>query len=320
MRFDFGLSFTHPAIRDVARVLFPRFFGLGISQINFFVDTYFANSIRMPRGSLTALYVADRVMELMLGGYAIAVATAILPIMSHQAAANNYEGLKKTLTFAVRIVAYITVPAAIGLMALREPIIRMLFQHGQFVAESTRLTARPLLYYSIGLPALACVKLIVPAFYSAKDTKTPVIVALISFFLNIFLNVVFLQNFYLYRRFQNGGPALATAIATMFDFVILFAVFRLRYGSLGSFAILRSLGKISVCSLIMGAGCLVANHYANFTLNSAFFIQLVVFIAMILGATLVYIGLTWLFKCPEIEEVYGIAMRRPGAAEGLAGS
>jgi putative peptidoglycan lipid II flippase len=318
MRFDFGISFSHPAFRDISRVLFPRFFGLGISQINFFVDTYFANSARMPHGSLTALYVADRVMELMLGGYAIAVATAILPIMSHQAAANNYEGLKKTLTFAVRIVAYITVPAAIGLMTLREPIIRMLFQHGQFVAESTRLTARPLLYYAIALPALACVKLIVPAFYSAKDTKTPVIVAGISFCLNIFLNVLFLQNFYLYKRFQNGGPALATAIATIFDFVTLFVVFRLRYGPLGSFAIFRSLGKISVCSLIMGAGCLAANHYANYTLNSAFFIQLVVFIAMISAATLIYIGLTCIFKCPEIEEVYGIAMRRPGATEGLA--
>jgi putative peptidoglycan lipid II flippase len=319
MRFDFGISFTHPAIRDVARVLFPRFFGLGISQINFFVDTYFANSVRMPRGSLTALYVADRVMELMLGGYAIAVATAILPIMSHQAAANNYEGLKKTLTFAVRIVAYITVPAAIGLMTLREPIIRMLFQHGQFVAESTRLTARPLLYYAIGLPALACVKLIVPAFYSAKDTKTPVIVALISFFLNLFLNILFLQYLF-YKRFQNGGPALATAIATLFDFCILFAVFRLRYGPLGSFAILRSLGKILLCSVIMGAGCLVANHYVSYTLNYAFFAQLMIFIAIITTATLVYIGLTWVFKCPEIEEVYGIAMRRPGAAEGLAGS
>lgn len=318
MRFDFGLSFTHPAIRDVARVLFPRFFGLGISQINFFVDTYFANAARMPRGSLTALYVADRVMELMLGGYAIAVATAILPIMSHQAAANNYEGLKKTLTFAVRIVAYITVPAAIGLMTLREPIIRMLFQHGQFVAESTRLTARPLLYYSIGLPALACVKLIVPAFYSARDTKTPVIVALISFFLNILLNIVFLQIFF--KRFQNGGPALATAIATLFDFFILFAIFRLRYGPLGSLEIIRSLGKISLCSMIMGVACLVANYYVGFTLNSAFFVQLMIFIGVITGATLLYIGLTWIFKCPEIEEVYGIAMRRPGAAEGLAGS
>jgi putative peptidoglycan lipid II flippase len=318
MRFDFGLSFAHPGIRSFARVLFPRFFGLGIAQINFFVDTYFANSVKMPRGSLTAFYVADRVMELMLGGYAIAVATAILPIMSHHAAADNYEGLKKTLTFAVRIVAYITIPAALGLMILREPIIRMLFQHGQFVAESTRLTARPLLYYAIGLPALACVKLIVPAFYSAHDTKTPVIVAAISFVLNIVLNFVFLN--YFFRRFQNGGPALATALATFFDFFTLFIVFRLRYGSLGTFSIIRSMGKISLCAGIMGVGCMIANHYANFTIHSAFIIQLIVFVAMILGATLLYVGLTWIFRCPEIEEVYGIAMRRPGAAEGLAGS
>ena len=318
MRFDFGISFSHPGIRSVARVIFPRFFGLGISQINFFVDTYFAKAARMPRGSLTALYVADRVMELVLGGYAIAVATAILPMMAHQAAANNYDGLKKTLTFAVRIVAYITVPAAMGLMILREPIIRVLFQHGQFVAESTRLTARPLLYYAIGLPALACVKLIVPAFYSARDTKTPVIVASISFVLNIVLNIIFLQ--FLFRRFQNGGPALATALATFFDFFTLFIIFRLRYGPMGMFDIFRSIGKISLCSAIMGAGCLIANYYAKNALQGAFSLQLVVFVAMILGATVLYIGLTWLFKCPEVEEVYGIAMRRPGAAEGLAGT
>jgi len=253
-----------------------------------------------------------------LGGYAIAVATAILPMMAHQAAANNYDGLKKTLTFAVRIVAYITVPAAMGLIILREPIIRVLFQHGQFVAESTRLTARPLLYYSIGLPALACVKLIVPAFYSARDTKTPVIVALISFFLNIVLNIIFLQ--FLFRRFQNGGPALATALATFFDFFTLFIIFRLRYGPLGMFDIFRSIGKISLCSAIMGAGCLIANHYAKNALQGAFSLQLAVFTAMILGATVLYLGLTWIFRCPEVEEVYGIAMRRPGAAEGLAGS
>ena len=318
MRFDFGISFSHPGIRSVAGVMFPRFFGLGISQINFFVDTYFAKAARMPRGSLTALYVADRVMELVLGGYAIAVATAILPMMAHHAAANNYEGLKKTLTFAVRIVAYITVPAAMGLMILREPIIRVLFQHGQFVAESTRLTARPLLYYAIGLPALACVKLIVPAFYSARDTKTPVIVASISFVLNIVLNIIFLQ--FLFRRFQNGGPALATALATFFDFFTLFIIFRLRYGSLGMLDILRSISKISLCSVIMGAGCMIANYYAKNLLQGAFSIQLMVFTAMILGATLLYVGLTWIFRCPEIEEVYGVAMRRPGAAEGLAGT
>jgi putative peptidoglycan lipid II flippase len=315
MRFDFGISFTHSGIRNIARVLFPRFFGMGVAQINFFVDTFFATARRMPRGSLAALYVSDRVMELVLGGYAIAVATAILPMMSHQAAANDFEALKRTFTFAVRIVAYITIPAAVGLMTLREPIIRMLFQHGQFVAESTRLTARPLLYYAIGLPAMACVKLIVPAFYSAKDTKTPVIVALISFCLNIIFNVIFLNNWYLYRRFQNGGPALATVLATMFDFFTLFFIFRLRYGALGSVEIFHSIGKITLCSALMGVGCFVANHYAGYTIHAPFFTQLMVFIGLIGGATLLYIGLTWVFRCPEIEEVYGIATRRETAEE-----
>ncbi len=317
MRFDFGISFDHPGIKSFARLMFPRFFGMGVAQINFYVDTFFATAPRMPRGSLAALYVSDRVMELVLGGYAIAVATAILPMMSHQAAASDFEGLKRTLTFAVRIVAYITIPAALGLMILREPIIRMLFQHGQFVAESTRLTARPLLYYAAGLPALACVKLIVPAFYSVRDTKTPVIVGLISFVINIALNIIFLH--FLFRRFQNGGPALATVLATFFDFFILFFIFRIRYGSLGSVKILRSIGKISLCAALMGVGCMIGNHYANYTLQSAFFTQLLVFIALIGGATLLYIGLTWVFRCPEIEEVYGIATRRETAEE-LVGS
>ncbi|MGB7844360.1 MAG: murein biosynthesis integral membrane protein MurJ [Candidatus Acidiferrum sp.] len=318
MRFDFAVSFAHPGIRSFARLMFPRFFGMGVAQINFFVDTFFASAPRMPRGSLAALYVSDRVMELVLGGYAIAVATAILPMMSHQAAANDYESLKRTLTFAVRIVAYITIPAAVGLMVLREPIIRMLFQHGQFVAESTRLTARPLLYYAAGLPALACVKLIVPAFYSARDTKTPVIVALISFTLNIIFNILFLQTLF-YKRFQNGGPALATVLATFFDFFTLFFIFRLRYGALGTVEILRSIGKISLCSALMGVACMLGNHYAKLTQQSAFFTQLLVFIALIGGATLLYIGLTWLVRCPEIEEVYGIATRRETAEE-MAGS
>jgi putative peptidoglycan lipid II flippase len=317
MRFDFSISFSHPGVRNIARVIFPRFFGMGVAQLNFFVDTFFATARRMPRGSLAALYVSDRVMELVLGGYAIAVATAILPMMSHQAAANDFEGLKRTFTFALRIVAYITVPAAVGLMTLREPIIRMLFQHGQFVAESTRLTARPLLYYAIGLPALACVKLIVPAFYSAKDTKTPVIVAMISFCLNIALNVIFLN--YFFKRFQNGGPALATVLATLFDFFTLFFIFRLRYGALGSIEIFRSIGKISLCAVLMGIACLIGNHYATYTMQAPFLTQLMVFVGLIGGATVLYIGLTWVFRCPEIEEVYGIATRRDTAEE-LAGT
>jgi putative peptidoglycan lipid II flippase len=296
MRFDFGISFSHPGIRNVARLMLPRFFGIGIGQVNLFVDTYFSTAARMPSGSLAALYVSDRVMELVLGGYAIAVATAILPMMSHQAAANDFEALKKTLTFAVRIVAFITVPAALGLMILREPIIRVLFQHGQFVAESTRLTARALLYYAFGLPALASVKLIVPAFYSARDTKTPVIVASISLVINIVLNIVFLEWFF--KRVQNGGPALATAIACYFDFFALFIIFRLRYGAMGTIEMLRSFWKIFLCSGIMGVACWFANKYTAFTIHSRFGVQLLVFTALIVGATALYLLLACT-KCTE---------------------
>ncbi len=319
MNFRFGVSFSHPGIRDVARLMIPRLFGIGIGQINLLVDTRFATAGSMPEGSLAALYVADRVMELVLGGYAIAVATAILPMMSHQAAAKDYEALKKTLNFSVRIVAFITVPAALGLMILREPIIRVLFQHGQFMAASTRLTARALLYYAIALPALASVKLIVPAFYSTRDTKTPVIVASISLVINIVLNIVFLEFFF--KRVQNGGPALATALACYFDFFALFIIFRLRYGPMGTFEILRSFAKISLCAGLMGVGCWFGLHYTEFTTQSRFLIQLPVFVGLIVGATILYLALAWIFRCHEIEEVYGIAVRRRGGDEnGFVGS
>jgi len=314
MKFDFGISFSHPGIRNVARLMIPRLFGIGVAQINLLVDTRFATASIMPKGSLTALYYSDRVMELVLGGYAIAVATAILPMMSHQAAANDYTGLKKTLAFAIRLVAFITVPAMLGLMILREPIIRVLFQHGAFIAESTRLTARALLYYAIALPGLATVKLVVPAFYSTKDTKTPVIVAAISMVLNVVLNIVFLEFFF--KRVQNGGPALATALACYFDFFALLLIFRLRYGVMGMREIARSFAKIALCSGIMGVACWLGAHYTEFTIHSRFLVQLLVFTGLILGATALYLALAWIFRCSEIEEIYGIATRRKrGGAE-----
>src|SRR5271154_3447478 len=319
MKFKFGISFSHPGIKNVARLMIPRLFGIGIGQINLFIDTRFATAALMPIGSLAALNIADRTMELVLGGYAIAVATAILPMMSHQAAAKDMESLKKTLAFSVRIVAFITVPAALGLMILREPVIRVLFQHGQFVEASTRLTARALLYYAIGLPALASGKIVGPAFYSTGDTRTPVIVASMSLIINIVLNIVFLQFFF--KRVQNGGPALATAIACYFDFFALFLVFRLRYGALGTMQIFRSFGKIAMASGIMGVACWFGAKYTEFTIHSQFPIQLLVFGAMISGATILYLAMAWLFRCHEIEEVYGIALRqRPAAGEGFSGS
>lgn len=310
MRFNFGVSFTHPGIRAVGRLMLPAFFGIGIAQINFFVDLSFLTAAKMPGGSVTAMYVADRVMELVLGGYAIAVATAILPMMSHQAAARDYEALKRTLAFSLRIVSFITIPAAVGMMILREPIIRVLFQHGAFMAESTRLTARALLYYAGGLPAFAAVKLIVPAFYSTQDTKTPVRIAAFTLVLNIAFNTLFLVTFF--RTFQNGGPALATSLAGYFNVLVLFAIFRWRYGHLGTMEIVGSTLKVVVASAAMGVACWLGMKYTQFSLQAGFLTQLVVFAGLIVGATVLYLAVAWLLRCHEIEEVYGIAVRRAG--------
>ncbi len=312
MQFPLGLSFKHPGVRAVGRLMVPGFFGIGVAQINFFIDRVFLTSAKMQRmvgpGAVSSMYVADRVMELVLGGYAIAVATAILPMMSHQAAARNYDEMKKTFGFALRIVSFITVPAAVGLVILREPIIRVLFEHGRFVAASTRLTARALLYYALGLPAFAAVKLIVPAFYSTQDTKTPVRVAAYSLVLNLALNTLFLL--YFFKRFQNGGPALATSLAGYFNFLMLFVIFRLRFGRLGTFEILGSMAKIALCSGVMGVATWVLLYFSHFSSYQHFLPQLGVFLALITSATAIYLGAAWLLRCHEIEEVYGIAVRR----------
>lgn len=308
MRFRFGLSFKHPGVRSVARLMVPGFFGIGIYQVNFFVDTVFATHPKMPLGSLTSLYLADRVMELVLGGYAIAVATAILPMMSKQAAAHDFDNLKKTFAFALRIVSYITIPATVGLIVLREPIIRVLFEHGQFSAESTVLTARALLYYSLGLPAFAAIKLIVPAFYSTQDTRTPVKVAAYALGLNALLNTVFLKSFF--QTFSNGGPALATSLSAYFNFFMLFVIFRQRFGRLGTFHILASLLKIGACSTGMGVLCYAMLKLSRFETYTHFLPMLLVLTLMLVAATAAYVAMSWVLRCTEVEEVYGIATRK----------
>jgi len=317
MRFGFGISLRHQGVRSVGGLLAPGFFGIGVAQINFFVGTVFATSSRMPTGSVTALYVAERVMELVMGGYAIAVATAILPMMSHQAAAGDMEELKSTMSFALRIVSFITLPAAVGLVVLREPIIRVLFEHGEFVAESTALTTRALFYYAFGLPAFAAIKLIVPAFYSVHDMRTPVRIAAYSLGMAIVLNAVFLR--WLYPFLRNGGPALATVAAAYFNFFSLFAIFRLRFGPLGTLDVLLSLARSALCAAMMGSVCWLGLQVSGFDGYAGFLPRLGIFVLLIAGAAVTYLVLAWAMRCGEMAEIYGIAVHREPQAATIGG-
>jgi len=114
---------------------------------------------------------------------------------------------------------------------------------------------------------------------------------------------------------QNGGPALATALACYFDFFALLLIFRWRYGIMGMREILRSFSKILLCSGIMGAACWFGGRYTEFTIHSRFLVQLLTFTGLITGATVLYLTLAWIFRCSEIEEIYGIATRKQRGGE-----
>jgi putative peptidoglycan lipid II flippase len=306
-------SVADPEVRRFGRLMGPSFFGMGVYQINLFVDTIFATSSRMPSGSITSLYVADRVMQLVLGGYAIAMSTAILPTMSHQLAMGNLGEMKRTFGFALRIVSFITIPAALGLILLRRPIIQVLFQHGRFVAESTSLTANALLYYSLGLPAFAAIKLITPMYYSAHDTMTPAKLGAYALAANILLNAAFLL--FAFRYLSNGSPALASSLAAYFNFVLLFLFFRKRYGRLGARGLAGSLGKMVVCGLAMAAICSAALRYSDFVEVRQLMAQAALLAGMIGLSVAVYFGLARVLRCEELTE-FLLLLRRvePGAA------
>ena len=300
MHFPISLSVADQGVRKVGRLMGPAFFGMSVYQINQYVDTIFSASALMPSGSVTSLYVADRVMQLVLGTVAIAVSTALLPAMSHQVAEGKFEEMKHTFGFSLRIVSFVAIPAAVGLILLRGPIILVLFQHGAFGSESTILTARALLYYSLGLPAFAAIKLITPMYYSTHDTMTPARIGAFSLVLNIALNLIFL--FIFFRYFSNGSPALASSIAAYFNFLALFLIFRKRYGALGSRGLIASIGKMTLCAVAMAAACITALKFSSFTSIHHFMYQAGLLAATILGSVAIYFGLAWLLRCEELSE------------------
>jgi putative peptidoglycan lipid II flippase len=307
MRFRPDISFHDPGVRKVGKLMAPVFFGMGVFQVNFFVDTIFATSRRMPTGSVTSLYIADRVMELVLGAYAMALSTAILPTMSHQVADGKYDEMKRTFEFAVRVVSFITIPAAVGLILLRGPITKVLFQHGNFMSESTALTAHALLYYSLGLPAFAAIKLITPMYYSTHDTLTPTRVGVYSLGLHVALNVVLLFAFS--RYLWNASPALASSLAAYFNFALLFFIFRGRYGALGARGIVSSIAKMTICAAVMAGACFAVLRYSGFANIEHVLSQAGLLAAMIVGSVAIYFGLAWILRCEELPELF-LMLRR----------
>ncbi len=237
-------SFYHPGLKKIGKLMLPAVFGAGVYQVNILVGTLLASFLK--EGSISYLYYADRLVQFPLGIFAISTATALMPIISRQAAEKDYASVKETFAYAMRLIFFITLPSMAGLIVLREPIIKILFQRGNFNVEAAQLTAYAVLCYGVGLWAFSAVRIVVSTFYALSDTKTPVKMATISIAVNIMLGISLMWPL------GHGGLALATSLASMLNFGMLIRVLKTRLGALGwkniCFSVLRSF----VCAVLMG--------------------------------------------------------------------
>ncbi len=242
--FRLNFNFRHPAIKRIGQLMVPGMIGTAVYQLNIFVDTIFASFL--PSGSVSYLFFADRLMEFPLGIFAIAIGMASLPSLSGLAAQGKMEELKGTLSFTFRLVSFISIPAMVGLIALKTPIVNLLFQRGLFDTSATEKTAFALLFYSVGLWAIAGSRTIVPAFYSLQDTWTPLKIALICLGANIIFNAIFIIPL------KHAGLALATSLSSTLNLILLSKKLSSKLGGVDIEKNIKSLLRTFGCSLPMG--------------------------------------------------------------------
>jgi putative peptidoglycan lipid II flippase len=301
-RFRPRLDFSNPGVRRAAKLMGPVVVGVGVVQINIVVGGQFASFLG--DGPQMALYLSDRVMELVLGGYAIAIATVVLPMLSRNAATGDVEQMRSTLNFASRIILFVTVPSTVGLVLLRTPIVQVLFEHGEFDQTSTAMTTLPLLFFALGLSAFSIVKVIVPAFYALHDTRTPVRIAVVAMVLNVVFNIAF------FRPLQVGGPALATSLAGVFNALALMVVFNRREGSIDVRSILDSLTRFVVASVPMGTVAVLLINWPDFYFGQALGQRIFALALTITSAGLVYFLASYMLRCRELGEFRQVFLKR----------
>jgi len=247
-RFNFASGVHHVAVKKIGVLMLPRILGSCVYQINIFVNTMLASLAHIVgEGGVAALYYANRIFQFPLAIFGIAIAQAALPTMSRQALESGLGKLKETLSFSLRAVNFIMLPASLGLIVLARPITSTLFERGVFDQYSTFITSRALAFYSIGLFSYAGIKILVSCYYSLKDTLTPVKIASASLVLNVVLNIIFMFPL------KISGLALATSCSGAFNFFLLFFVLRRKIGGFGELKILVSFGRVLLASLVMTA-------------------------------------------------------------------
>lgn len=301
--FRFRWDPKHPSIKRILTLMGPSVLGVSVAQINLLFDLFLASWL--PEGSISYLYYADRLLEFPLGLIAIALGTAILPLLSAKAAQGDESGFKRDLELAMRVITFLTLPATVALIVLREPMLALLFERGAFSPDATRLTADALLAYAVGLSGLAMVKVTAPAFYAMKDTRTPVRIAILCLVINMGLNVV------LMFPLKHVGLALATSLTGFLNAALLWRALRAKIGITVSREVFVTLLKAIVASLIMG----VFLHQVREILwvrGISTFQQALAVTLMLAGGGLVYLVGAWVLGMREIRFLWRVVRKERG--------
>lgn len=258
--FRLRVDLSDPDLRQIVRMMGPAILGNAAVQINVMVNTNFASGIADPLrgldGPVSWLAYAFRFMQLPLGLFGVAIASATLPAISRSAAANKIDEFRETLARSLGLVFLLTVPSSVGLAVLGDSMIGAIYQGGKFQAYDTQQTALALSCYAIGLAGYAAIKVLAPAFYALGDSRTPMYVSLAS----IAINYAMASTMIRFAGLGHAGLALSTSAVALTGFVALFWILRNRIGGIHGRAFARTTGKILLASGVMAAVIWLSSH------------------------------------------------------------
>lgn len=295
-----------PGIQRILILMVPSVIAASAVQINVMVNSSFASIVG--KEAVSWLNFAFRLMQLPIGVFGVAVATITLPVISRIAASTRTEDFGPTLGKAMRLAIFLTLPSATGLYFLATPIIKLIYERGEFLANDSFQTGLALQFYAMGLVSYACVKVLSPAFYAIDRKWTPMFVSFGSIGLNLGLNYLFIFRLGLGHK----GLALATAISAAANFLCLYLLMSLSAKKdLHTLRLLGTLLRCGLASATLGWVCWAGMTYGGaYLLSPLFWQQAPALFALIAVAGLVYVAVCFLLGVEEVHDAIGIARRK----------
>lgn len=290
--YDFKFDLKDKYIKQVVLLSLPVFIGVAINDLNAIVDKTLASSLM--DGSISALNYANKLDGLILGVFVIAITTVIFPMLTKESNSDNYDSLKEIMGYGINIILLITIPATVGLIVLAEPIVQITFERGAFDTSATIMTSQALIFYSLGLVAMAIRLLITRVFYSIQDTKTPMVNGAISVGFNIILNLI------LVKFMAHSGLALATSIATTIATLLMMHSLRKKIGSMRVKSYIVCGLKSGLASAMMGLVSYLIYHGMYGILGTGIKFNLMSLLISVSIGVVVYVVLCYVFKVEEV--------------------